>query len=193
MKKAWWLGCAEPASIHGGKYHVSGYDVGSSVGYECNYGYEMIGASRAFCMVPSEWYPSPPICKCEWYLLITRIKNVKFWLDNACTSDCEVCDKKTGVCLRQQITFNLDIHNPSYDEDEECIDEECTLSNIDDNWDSKKNENVCNPPCSFGTQCINRRCEPNLTPYCPVPCRPGQLCIDGRCGCYKGKFITIDW
>jgi len=25
----------------------------------------MIGASRAFCMVPSEWYPLPPSCKCK--------------------------------------------------------------------------------------------------------------------------------
>ncbi len=59
------LGCSEPASIPGGIYRVSDYEVGSSVEYECNYGYEMIGASRAFCMVPSEWYPLPPICKCK--------------------------------------------------------------------------------------------------------------------------------
>ncbi len=60
-----YLGCSEPASIPGGIYRVSDYEVGSSVEYECNYGYEMIGASRAFCMVPSEWYPLPPICKCK--------------------------------------------------------------------------------------------------------------------------------
>jgi hypothetical protein len=43
--------------------------VGSSVEYECNYSYEMIGASRAFCMVPSEWYPLPPMCKCKKRLI----------------------------------------------------------------------------------------------------------------------------
>ena len=59
------IGCSEPASIPGGIYRVSDYEVGSSVEYECNYGYEMIGASRAFCMVPSEWYPLPPTCKCK--------------------------------------------------------------------------------------------------------------------------------
>jgi hypothetical protein len=68
MKKVGYgLGCSEPASIHGGRYLLSDYEVGSSVEYECNDGYEMIGASRAFCMVPSEWYPLPPICKCECY------------------------------------------------------------------------------------------------------------------------------
>jgi hypothetical protein len=59
------IGCSEPASIQSGLYRVTDYVVGSSVAYECNYGYEMIGANRAFCMVPSEWYPLPPICKCE--------------------------------------------------------------------------------------------------------------------------------
>ena len=59
------LGCSEPASIHGGKYYVTDYEVGSWVNYECNHQYEMTGASRAYCMVSSEWYPTPPICKCE--------------------------------------------------------------------------------------------------------------------------------
>ena len=58
-------GCSEPAAIPGGIYRVSDYEVGSSVDYECDYGYEMIGASRAICMVPSEWYPLPPTCKCK--------------------------------------------------------------------------------------------------------------------------------
>lgn len=46
-------------------YRVFDYEVGSSVDYECNYGYEMVGANRAFCMVSSEWYPLPPTCKCK--------------------------------------------------------------------------------------------------------------------------------
>jgi hypothetical protein len=76
--------------------------------------------------------------------------------------------------------------DPPCDEDEECIDEQCTWSNIGENWNSEKNDNMCNPPCPFGIRCINRQCESNLTPQCPVTCRPGQLCIDGKCGCYKG-------
>ncbi|CAF3600564.1 unnamed protein product [Rotaria sp. Silwood1] len=158
-------GCSEPASILGGLYRVSDYEVGSSVEYECNYGYEMIGASRAFCMVPSEWYPLPPICKY-----------------NPCSSECELCEKKTGVCLRQQAKLNPLICDPPCDEDEVCIDGQCSWSNIDD----EKHDYQCNPPCPFGTQCINRRCESSLTPYCPVICRPGQVCVDGRCGCFKG-------
>ncbi|CAF3636597.1 unnamed protein product [Rotaria sp. Silwood1] len=156
-------GCSEPASIPGGLYRVSDYEVGSSVEYECNYGYEMIGASRAFCMVPSEWYPLPPIY-------------------NPCSSECELCEKKTGVCLRQQAKLNPLICDPPCDEDEVCIDGQCSWSNIDD----EKHDYQCNPPCPFGTQCINRRCESSLTPYCPVICRPGQVCVDGRCGCFKG-------
>ncbi|CAF3652114.1 unnamed protein product [Rotaria sp. Silwood1] len=162
-------GCSEPASIHGGVYHVSDYEVGSFVEYKCNYAYEMIGANRIYCMVPSEWYPLPPICKY-----------------NPCTSDCELCDKNTGVCLRQKIKINLQSCDPPCDEDEECIDGECAWSNIGDKWTSTTNDNICNPPCSFGTRCVNRRCEPNITSYCPIPCRSGQLCIDGRCGCSKG-------
>ncbi|CAF4456676.1 unnamed protein product [Rotaria sp. Silwood2] len=61
-------GCTEPASIHGGIYHVSDYEVGSFVEYKCNYAHEMIGINRAYCMVPSEWYPLPPICKCKSYI-----------------------------------------------------------------------------------------------------------------------------
>ncbi|CAF3278069.1 unnamed protein product [Rotaria sp. Silwood2] len=162
-------GCTEPASIHGGIYHVSDYEVGSFVEYKCNYAHEMIGINRAYCMVPSEWYPLPPICKY-----------------NPCTSDCEQCDTSTGVCLRQKIKINLQNCDPPCDEDEECIDGECAWSNIGDKWTSTTNDNICNPPCPLGTQCINRRCEPTLTSSCRIPCRLGQLCIDGRCGCSKG-------
>ncbi|CAF3838702.1 unnamed protein product [Adineta steineri] len=159
-------GCSEPASIQGGIYRVSDYEVGSSVEYECDYGYEMIGASRAFCMVPSEWYPLPPICKY-----------------NPCTTDCELCDKKVGVCLRQLQTI-LDplVCDPPCDEDEVCIDGQCTWSNID----IDKQDDQCNPPCPSETQCINQHCIPFSTSHCPVICRHGQVYVDGRCGCYKG-------
>ncbi|CAF1017076.1 unnamed protein product [Adineta steineri] len=165
-------GCSEPASIHGGRYQVSDYEIGSSVDYECNFGYELVGVSRAYCMVPSEWYPLPPICKY-----------------NPCTIKCELCDKKTGVCLRQQTQLSSDICDPECDDDEECIDGECTWTNTGSNWNAEKNDNSCNPPCPSGIQCINRQCEYNLAPYCPVSCRPGQVCIDGLCehdrGCYE--------
>jgi hypothetical protein len=42
----------------------------------------MIGANRAFCMVPSEWFPLPPICKCEDYLLSIRINECRFFFLN---------------------------------------------------------------------------------------------------------------
>ncbi|UJR26649.1 hypothetical protein I4U23_007966 [Adineta vaga] len=158
-------GCSEPASIPGGLYRVSDYEVGSSVEYECDYGYEMIGASRAFCMVPSEWYPLPPKCKY-----------------NPCTIECELCEKKTGVCLRQQARLTPPTCDPPCDEDEVCIDGQCSWSNIDED----KMDNQCYPPCPVGTECINRQCQSSLTPYCPVVCRHGQVCVDGRCGCYKG-------
>ncbi|CAF3959284.1 unnamed protein product, partial [Rotaria sp. Silwood2] len=120
-------GCSEPASIQGGLYRVSDYEVGSSVEYECKYGYEMIGASRAFCMVPSEWYPLPPIY-------------------NPCSSECELCEKKTGVCLRQQAKLNPLICDPPCDDDEICIDGQCSWSNIDE----EKNDYQCNARCPFG-------------------------------------------
>ncbi|CAF3209093.1 unnamed protein product [Rotaria socialis] len=176
------LGCSEPASISGGLYRVFDYEVGSSVEYECNYGYEMIGASRAFCMVPSEWYPLPPICKCKSYTVDFNALRIEFILDNPCSSECELCEKKTGICLRQQAKLNPLVCDPPCDEDEVCIDGQCSWSNIDD----EKNDYQCNPPCPFGTQCVNRQCESSLTPYCPVICRPGQVCVDGRCGCFKG-------
>ncbi|UJR22438.1 hypothetical protein I4U23_025498 [Adineta vaga] len=163
-------GCSEPASIHGGTYYVSDYEIGSSVDYKCDFGYEMMGASRAYCMVPSEWYPLPPVCKY-----------------NPCTINCELCDKKTGVCSRQQTRFNSNICNPPCKDDAECIDGQCTQLNIDDDDDdSDQNDNICQPPCSIGTQCENGRCVASITSSCPMTCRHGQKCVDGRCGCYKG-------
>ncbi len=116
-------------------------------------------------------------------------KYYNFGIDNPCASDCELCDKKTGVCLKQQTKFNHEICDLPCDDDEECIDGECVWTNVNRYEDLTMNANVCNPPCLSGEQCINRRCESNLTSYCPVSCRPGQLCIDGRCGCYKGKIL----
>ncbi|CAM4818585.1 unnamed protein product [Rotaria magnacalcarata] len=164
-------GCSEPASISGGIYNVSDYEIGSFVEYKCNYGYEMIGSDRIYCMVPSEWYPLAPICQ-----------------HNPCTSNCEQCDQKSGVCLRQQtkLDFPSTECDPPCDDDEECIDGECAWSNLSDKWMLTTDDTICNPPCPLGARCINRRCEPNMMPSCSVPCRPGQLCIDSRCGCYKG-------
>jgi hypothetical protein len=85
---------------------------------------------------------------------------------------------------------NADNCDPPCDENEECIDGDCTWSNIGENRNVEKNDDICNPPCSLGTWCVNRQCEPNFMPYCPVSCRPGQVCIDGRCGCSKGLLIT---
>jgi hypothetical protein len=119
-------------------------------------------------------------------------RNVSFGIDNPCTSDCVVCEKKTGVCSRQQTRFNLDTCDSLCDEDEKCIDGECIWMNTDNNWDSIENDNVCNPSCPLGTRCVNRQCEPDLIPYCPVSCRSGQSCVDGRCGCNKGELIIED-
>ena len=114
--------------------------------------------------------------------LIIQIKiNTPLGIDNPCTSDCDLCDKKTGVCLRKPSRFDLDLCDPPCEDDEECVDGECV-------WWNKYN-NVCNPPCPLGVQCINGKCETNLMPYCPVSCRIGQVCIDGRCGCYKGMLL----
>ena len=106
-------------------------------------------------------------------------------IDNPCSSDCELCKKKTGVCLRRQVKINPLVCDPPCDEDEVCIDGQCSWSNID----KEKNEYQCNPSCPFGTQCIDRRCEPFSKSHCPVHCRPGQICIDGRCGCFKGLLF----
>jgi hypothetical protein len=81
---------------------------------------------------------------------------------------------------------NADICDPPCDEEDKCIDGQCTWSNIGENWHAEKNDNICNPPCSSGTRCNNRQCEPIFTPYCPVSCKSGQVCVDGRCGCSKG-------
>ncbi len=142
----------------------------------------MIGASRAFCMVPSEWYPLPPICKCKRKKCLLNLIKIYFIIDNPCTSDCDLCEKKTGVCLRQQARLNPLVCDPPCDEDEVCIDGQCSWSNIDE----EKTDHQCNPPCPLGTRCVNRECEPTSTPYCPVTCRFGQVCVDGRCGCFKG-------
>ena len=181
------LGCSEPAAITGGIYRVSDYEVGSSVDYECNYGYEMIGASRAFCMVPSEWYPLPPTCKCKKNKHIIcrlqwRSSMLLIWTDNPCTSECDVCDQKTGTCLRQQAKLNSLICDPPCEDDEACIDGQCSWTNIE----PETNDHQCNPPCPFGSQCIHRQCEPLATSFCTIPCRSGQVCVDGRCGCFKG-------
>ncbi len=107
------------------------------------------------------------------------------FIDNPCTSDCELCEKKTGVCLRQQARSNTLICDPPCEEEEVCIDGQCSWSNMEE----EKNDNQCTPSCPLGTRCVNRQCEPSLTPYCPVSCRPGQVCVDGRCGCFKGLFL----
>ena len=105
-----------------------------------------------------------------------------FFTDNPCTPECELCEKKTGVCLRQPTRVNPLTCDPPCDEDEVCIDGQCTWSNVDE----EKLDQPCNPPCPTGTRCINRQCERILIPYCPVTCRLGQVCVDGRCGCFKG-------
>jgi hypothetical protein len=179
-------GCSEPASIPGGVYRVSDYEVGASVEYECDYGYEMLGSSRAFCMVPSEWYPLPPICKCEMNLSAVNdhIQNVILFIDNPCTTDCQLCDQKMGVCLRQQTKQDPLLCDPPCEDDEVCIDGQCSWSNIEQNI----NEHQCNPSCPFGSQCIHRQCEPSSRVLsCSIPCQFGQVCVDGQCGCFKGK------
>ena len=112
-------------------------------------------------------------------------------IDNPCTSYCELCDKKTGVCLRKPSRFDLDICDPPCDDDEECMDGECVWWNKNNNYDSIIDDNVCNPSCPLGVRCINRQCETSFMPYCPVSCRTGQVCVDGRCGCYKGKLFRV--
>ena len=107
---------------------------------------------------------------------------IRMMLDNPCTNECELCEKKTGVCLRQPTRLTPLVCDPPCDKDEVCIDGECIWSNVDED----KMDDQCYPSCPFGTQCVNRQCQSSLTPYCPVVCRPGQVCVDGRCGCYKG-------
>jgi hypothetical protein len=148
----------------------------------------MIGASRAFCMVPSEWYPLPPMCKCKKKkLFFPQLLKIYSMIDNPCTSECELCEKKTGVCLRQQARVNPIECDPPCDEGEVCIDGQCTWTNTD----KENNDYQCNPPCPFGMRCNNRQCEQSLTPYCPMTCRPGQVCVDGRCGCFKGLLNEL--
>ena len=119
--------------------------------------------------------------------MVNEERCVLFLIDNPCTPDCELCEKRTGVCLRQQMRFEPDDCDPPCDDGTQCIDGQCTWTNIGGNWELENDEHVCYPPCPAGTQCVNQRCEPNLTPHCPVTCRPGQACVDGRCGCSKGE------
>jgi len=107
-----------------------------------------------------------------------------YFVDNPCTTDCEICEKKTGVCLKQLKRMDPLDCDPPCDDDEVCIDGQCTWTNIED--DKQLDFYRCNPPCPLGTRCVNQQCEANLIPYCPVTCHFSQVCVDGRCGCYKG-------
>ncbi|CAF0841961.1 unnamed protein product [Didymodactylos carnosus] len=166
-------GCSEPASILGGKYVVSDYNIGSSVEYECNFGYEMTGSTRGFCMLSGEWYPVAPTCK-----------------HNPCNSECEICNFKRGTCSKMRARINTQFCDPSCTENEICVDGFCQWRDTSPNQcrddDPYCNPNICNPPCLYGSKCIDGRCESIALPYCPVACRQGQVCVDGRCGCYKG-------
>ena len=59
-------GCSQPASISNGVSRHFDYTIGSSVEYQCYYAHEMLGLSRSFCMVSSEWFPPPPLCRCSF-------------------------------------------------------------------------------------------------------------------------------
>ena len=105
-------------------------------------------------------------------------------LDNPCTSDCELCDQKTGVCLRQPTKSDLPpACDPPCEDDEVCIDGECSWSNMPD---GNTNHQQCQPPCPLGSRCHHQQCQPLLASHCPITCRFGQVCVDGRCGCYRG-------
>lgn len=110
---------------------------------------------------------------CKW----TRGVFCCFEIDNPCSTECDLCEKKTGVCLRQQTKkTRVDQCDPPCEDSEECIDGECT-------WTNTK---TCKSPCPTGAQCVNGKCQFNLASQCPVPCRSDQFCINGRCGCYRG-------
>lgn len=55
--------CPEPPTIVGGKVAVSGRRAGSTAGYECDYGYVLIGSNVLSCGLGGEWTGKPPICR----------------------------------------------------------------------------------------------------------------------------------
>lgn len=118
----------------------------------------------------------------------SSISSFRLLVDNPCNADCESCEQKTGVCLRKQTKIDPLICDPPCEDDETCIDGECTWSNIQ----SPLDDNLCIPSCPPTFQCIHRQCQPLMNPFCPIPCRSGQICIDGRCGCYRGNAIMTN-
>lgn len=110
------------------------------------------------------------------FLFLPSLDSFTIVLDNPCDFDCDVCDDKKGVCLRRTMRHICD---PACDDDEICLDGECTWSN------QKKNIETS---CLFG-QCRTTTMATTISTVssssCPIPCRTGQVCIEGRCGCAK--------
>lgn len=55
--------CPDPPAIIGGKVTVSGRRAGSTVNYECDYGYVLIGSNILSCGLGGEWAGKPPVCR----------------------------------------------------------------------------------------------------------------------------------
>ncbi len=55
--------CPDPPTITGGKVSVSGRRAGSTVTYECDYGYVLIGSNILSCGLGGEWTGKPPVCR----------------------------------------------------------------------------------------------------------------------------------
>uniref|UniRef100_A0A336K2F8 CSON012544 protein n=1 Tax=Culicoides sonorensis TaxID=179676 RepID=A0A336K2F8_CULSO len=55
--------CPEPPSVQGGKMKLSGRRAGSTVTYECEHGYILIGEPILSCGLGGEWTGKPPMCR----------------------------------------------------------------------------------------------------------------------------------
>jgi hypothetical protein len=89
---------------------VLDYEIGSSVEYGCNHGYEMIGAHRAYCTVPSEWYPLPPICKCKSpWLMIQLDGRVRSQIIHALRIASSVIRRQACVCDNERSSIRWSV------------------------------------------------------------------------------------
>ncbi|XP_060636401.1 beta-2-glycoprotein 1-like [Anolis sagrei] len=55
--------CKPPPEIENGFYEGGPYKVGKEVTYECNYGYQLEGASTLLCQENEEWSHAAPTCR----------------------------------------------------------------------------------------------------------------------------------
>ena len=57
-------------------WFITATTYGSSVTYECDSGYLMLGNASATCLESKTWSSDPPICECELDMYALDIVNV---------------------------------------------------------------------------------------------------------------------